>query len=113
MTYLSGYLQRDVSIRNVLMAERPVRRKAFKVPEGFLAHLSSLEDELLVAKIRALCNRVEQLVAELGIWKDCFSEENQETKSVGHSQDFSETTSDETHRVHPSLCPVSSRSQQN
>ena len=44
----------------------------FKVPEGFLAHLSSLEDELLVAKIRALCNRVEQLVAELAIPDECI-----------------------------------------
>jgi len=101
MTYLSGYLQRDVSIGNVLMTEQPVKRKAFKVPEEFLAHLSSLEDESMVAKIRALCDRVEQLVAELGIsdecigfitdgdlamsWNDYFSEEHQEAKSVSHS----------------------------
>lgn len=101
MTYLSGYLQRDVSIGNVLMTERPVKGKAFKVPEEFLAHLPSLKDEPLVSKIRALCERVERLVAELGIsdecvgfitdgdlaisWEDCFSEENRETKSVSHS----------------------------
>jgi len=105
MTYLSGYLQRDVSIGNVLVTEQPVKREAFNVPEEFPAHLSSLEDEWLVAKIRALCNRVEQLVGELGIsdecigfitdgdltisWEDCFSKENQETQSVSHSQIFS------------------------
>jgi len=117
MTYLSGYLHRDVSIGNVLMTEQPVKRKAFKVPEEFLAHLSSLKNESLVAKIRTLCDRVDQLVAELGIcdecigfitdgdlaisWEDCFSKENQETKSVSHSQVFSETVVDEACRVHP------------
>ena len=83
------------------MVEKPVKREAFKIPKEFLAHLSSLGDGLLVAKIQALCGRVEELVAELGIsdecigfiidgdlatsWKDCFSEENQGTKSVSCS----------------------------
>jgi len=127
MTYLSGYLQRDVSIGNVLMTEQPVKRKAFKVPEGFLAHLSSLEDESLVAKIQALCDRVEQLVAELGIsdecigfitdgdlaisWEDCFSKENQETQSVSHSQVFSKTVVHEACRAHPNLYHRHSRRQ--
>ena len=101
------------------MTEQPVKRKVFKVPEEFLAHLSSLEDELLVAKIRALCNGVEQLVAELGIsdecigfitdgdlaisWEDCFSKENQATQSASHSQVFSETVVHEACRAHLNL----------
>ena len=80
------------------MTTNPVKRKAFEIPEEFLVHLSSLEDESLVAEIRALCKRVEQLVAELGIsdkcigfiadgdlamtWEDCFSEENRWNKWV-------------------------------
>jgi len=99
------------------MTEQPVKREAFNILEEFLAHPSSLEDELLVVKIRALYNRVEQLVAELGIsderigfvtdgdlaisWEDYFSEENQETESVSHSQVFSETVVDEACRAHP------------
>ena len=97
---MSGYLQSDVSIGNVLMTEQPAKRKAFEVPEEFLAHLSSLGDGSLAARILVLCKRVEQLVAELGIsdecigfvadgdlaisWKDCFSEEHRSTKSVSH-----------------------------
>ena len=99
---MSGHLQRDISIGNVLMVEKPVKRKVFKIPEEFLVHLSSLEDKSLVAKILELCKQVEELVAKLGIsdqcigfitdgdlaisWKDCFSKGNQENKLVGHFQ---------------------------
>ena len=110
--YLSGYLQRDVSIGNVLMTEQPAKRKAFEIPKEFLAHLSSLGDGPLVTKILGLCKRVEELVAELGIsdecigfmtdgdlaisWKDCFSEEHRNTKSVGRSQVIPKATFDAT-----------------
>jgi len=71
MTYLSGYLQRDISIGNVLMTEQSVKREKFKVPEGFLIHLLSKNDPF-VAKIQVLCNQVEQLVTKLGISDECI-----------------------------------------
>ena len=87
------------------MTTKAVKRKAFEVPKGFLEHISSIKDKKLVGEIQALCERVEQLVMELGIpdectgfitdgdlaipWKDCFSKENQETKFVGCSRLFS------------------------
>jgi hypothetical protein len=37
-TYLSGYLHRylhrDISIGNVLMTDKPVKRKMFEIPQG-------------------------------------------------------------------------------
>ena len=49
------------------MTERAVKRKLFEILDEFLAHFYSLKDESLVVEIRALCERVKQLVIELGI----------------------------------------------
>jgi len=102
------------------MTTTPVERKAFEIPEEFLAHLSSLEDESLVAEIRGLCKRVEQLVAELGIsdgcigfiadgdlamtWEDCFSEENRWNKWVSRSRIGCKTVFDAPRRVRLNSC---------
>ena len=75
------------------MMETPVKGRAFEIPQRFLKGLSSVKDAGLVSEIRVLCERVERLVAELGVsdqcigfitdgdlalpWMDCFSEENQ------------------------------------
>jgi len=84
------------------MTEKPIKGKAFEVPEQFLNHLSSIKDKRLADEIRALCERVKQLVVELGIsdectgfitdgdlaipWKDCFSKENRGSKWVSCSR---------------------------
>jgi len=99
------------------MMERPIKGKAFKVPQQFLKDLSSIKDEGLASEIRVLCERVEQLVAELGIsdecigfitdgdlalpWMDSISEENQEKQWVSCSQllYLSETVLDAACRV--------------
>ena len=126
-TYLSGYLHRDVTIMNVFMTKEPVKRKAFEIPEGFLDHLFSLGDELVVAEILWLYGQVEQLAAGLGIsdecigfiidgdmaipWDDCFSKANPETKLVSGCQDIFKAALDTTHRAHLNSCPWDSRSQ--
>jgi len=83
------------------MTKKPTMRKAFEIPEEFLAHLSSLGNEPLVTEIKALCERIKRLVVELGIsdecvgfvtdgdqaiyWGDYFSgERKRATKSVSH-----------------------------
>jgi len=120
-TYLSGYLQRNICIGNVLMTERPTRRKEFEIPEEFLAHLHSLKDGTSVTKIQALCERVKLLVTELDIsdecigfiidgdlaiyWKDYFSgERSRGTKSVSHSRVIPRAVLDATCRMHLNLC---------
>jgi len=101
-TYLSGYIHRDPSIGNVLTTANPVKRKVFEVPEKFLDHLSLLKDKGMEGEIRVLCERVKQLVVELGIsdectgfiidgdlaipWKESFSGEIQGAKWVSCSQ---------------------------
>ena len=83
------------------MTTKPIKRKAFEVPEGFMEHLSSIKDKALVGEIQVLCERVKDLVANLGIsddclgfiidgdlamsWRDCFSEEHQRTLCVSYS----------------------------
>jgi len=80
------------------MTEKPIKGKAFEVPEQFLNHLSSIKDKRLADEIQTLCGRVKQLVVELGIsdectgfitdgdlaipWKNCFSREHRGTMSV-------------------------------
>lgn len=84
------------------MTANPVKRKVFEVPEKFLEHLSSLKDKKMADKVRALCERVEELVAELGIsdectgfiidgdlaipWRESFSGENHVVKWVSCSR---------------------------
>ena len=68
---MSGCLHRDLSIRNVLMTTKPVKREAFKVSEKFLEYVSSIKDKKFVGEIQALCERVEQLVVELGVSDEC------------------------------------------
>ena len=121
-------MQGDVSIGNVLMTTNAVERKAFEIPEEFLAHLSSLEDKSLVAEILALCKRVEQLVAELGIsdrcmgfiadgdlamtWEDCSSEENRWNKWVSRFRIGCKTVFDAPRRVRLNSCLGGSRTSQ-
>jgi len=110
------------------MTTNPVERKAFEIPEVFLAHLSSLEDKSLVAEILALCKRVEQLVAELGIsdrcmgfitdgdlamtWEDCSSEENRWNKWVSRFRIGCKTVFDALRRVRLNSCLGGSRTSQ-
>jgi len=110
------------------MTTTPVERKTFEIPEEFLAHLSSLEDKPLVVEIRALCKRVEQLVAELGIfdkcigfitdgdlamtWEDCSSEENRWNKWVSRSRIGCKTVFDALRRVRLNSCLGGSRTSQ-
>src|ERR1700753_73999 len=95
-------MHQDISIGNVLMVTKPVKQREFEVPEQFLEHLSVMEDKEAVSEIRTLCERVKELVVELGIsdectgfvtdgdlaipWKDCFSEENKKVKWVSRSR---------------------------
>jgi len=81
------------------MTPKPVKRKAFKVPEKFL---EQLKGKALANEATALCERVEQLVAEMGVadectgfitdgdlavpWVECFSREHQRSKMVSCSQ---------------------------
>jgi hypothetical protein len=37
--YPSGYLHRDISNGNILIADKPVKRKRFKIPKEFENHL--------------------------------------------------------------------------
>jgi len=55
LTYLSGYLHQDPSIRKFLMMIKTVKQEAFKVPEWFLEHLSLIKDKELVGEIQVLC----------------------------------------------------------
>ena len=83
------------------MTTHPIQQKAFGVPERFLEHLSSLEDTELASETRTLCERLQELVVELGIseectafvaggdlavpWRHCLSEENQRNTGVSYS----------------------------
>ena len=50
------------------MTAKPMKRKVFKVPEKFSEQLNGKE---LADETIALCKRVEQLAAELGISDEC------------------------------------------
>jgi len=63
---MSGYLHRDPSLGNVLLA--PVKNvEGFKIPEKFLKHVSSLKNREAAAEIEKQCEKLEEFVAKLGI----------------------------------------------
>ena len=121
MLYLSGHLHRDVSLGNTLMTDEPVKKKKFEIPEGFREHLESLQDKEAVRKINELCSKVEELVARLGIsdqctgfitdgdlsitWRDYWTKERRQAKSVGHFHITRKAALDASCRAHPSSCP--------
>ena len=43
-TYLSGYMHGDISIKNVLMVDKPVKQKVFSVPKSFRDDIPLIED---------------------------------------------------------------------
>jgi len=103
------------------MTDEPVKRKKFEIPEKFLNHLSSLQNQEAADEIRGLCKQVEELVEKLGIseeyfsfvtdgdlaipWEKYWAVDRRATKSVGYLLVTRETVSDAVHRVHPSSCP--------
>jgi len=84
------------------MTAKPMKRKEFEVPRDFLDSLPSMVEQELVGEIQVLCDRVKELVKDLGIsdecigfitdgdlaipWNECFSGEPRGTKLVSHSQ---------------------------
>jgi hypothetical protein len=63
--YLSGYLHRDLSLGNVLLASS--EKEKFQIPDEFREHLSSLEDKGAVEEIWNHCRSIEELVGKLDI----------------------------------------------
>ena len=58
--WLSMYLHRDISLRNILMADEPVKMRRFEIPREFHDHLSSLQDQKAVDMVKGLCRQVEE-----------------------------------------------------
>jgi hypothetical protein len=106
------------------MTDDPVKRKKFEIPEEFLKHLESLQDQKAVEAIKELCKEVEDLVGKLGIsdqctafvtdgdlaisWREYWTKERGTTKSVSYFRVTRKTVLDAAHRVHPSSCPGNS-----
>ena len=97
--YLSGYLHRDPSLGNVLIApvQKEQKKKPFEIPKEFMDSLCSLDDKD-AEQIREQCKRVEELVGKLEIpdefhavigdgdlavpWKNYFNTDCRTFKSV-------------------------------
>ena len=95
------YLHRDISLKNVLMTDEPVKGRRFEIPREFHDHLSSLQDQKAVDMVKGPCRQVEEIVVTLGIsdqytafitdnnhatsWRDGWAEESLRTKSVSRS----------------------------
>jgi len=109
------------------MTDEPVKRKKFEIPKEFQDHLESLQDREAVDRIKELCGRVEELVARLGIsgqctgfvtdgdlaipWRNYWTDERREAKSVSYIRVTLKAVVDAAHRVHLSSCPGRSSGQ--
>lgn len=60
--YLCGYLHRDPSLGNVLLAPGE-NKEGFKIPDVFVKHVSSLPNSM-AQEIRQLLVKVQELVAK-------------------------------------------------
>ena len=103
------------------MADEPVKRKEFEIPQEFRDHFGSFRDTKAKDKIEELCNRVEEHVVRLGIsdkctgfvtdgdlaisWRHYWTDERRAAKSVGYFRVAWKAVLDAAHRVHPSSCP--------
>ena len=80
------------------MADEPVKRKKFEIPQEFREHFGSLRDAKAKTGIEELCKQVEDLVVQLGFsdqctgfvtdgdlaipWRSYWTEERRAAKSV-------------------------------
>jgi hypothetical protein len=102
---------------NVLLA--PVENKVFEIPQKFLDHISSLDEEA-EAEIKKLCGKIKELVDRLGIsnkfsavvtdgdlsigWEDYWKVDRRAAKSVSDFLVTQKAVLNEIYRVHPSSC---------